>query len=146
MWTLLVTASLLFQHGSSFTFSKAWGCDIVTLESKDVVFYLLGRQSSKVSHLFLLTTTVPLWNATLALLYSLMFTKQAPKAQSLKLNGGKSGFSSLSFLGYTLKRVRVTVNVKEKKKKKSFPCSIVFRYLAKSVLNTLVLNWWYKAK
>ena len=39
---------------------------LFTLGRKDVVFYPLGHEHSKVSNLFLQTTTVPSWNVTFA--------------------------------------------------------------------------------
>lgn len=57
------------------------------------------------------------WKVTFAPLYSLMCMKPGLKAQSLKPNGRKSDFYLPSFLGNTLRRFIVIINVKKKGRK-----------------------------
>lgn len=87
----------------------------------DVILFTLGGKDSftpiRTRNLFFLTTPVPFWRLTFALLHSLLFMEPALKAQSLKLNGGKSDLYSPSFPGNTLRIYKFTINVKEEKKK-----------------------------
>lgn len=93
--------------------------------SGDVILLTLGRKDSflpiRTRHLLFLTTTVPFWKVNFALLHSLLFMEPALKAQSLKLNGGKSDLYSLSFPRNTLRIYKFTINVKEEKKKEILP-------------------------
>ena len=88
--------------------------------SGDVILFTLGRKDSflpiRTRNLLFLTTTVPFWKVNFALLHSLLFMESALKAQSLKLNGGKSDLYSLSFPRNTLRIYKFTIKVKEEKK------------------------------
>lgn len=91
-----------------------------TLERKDSFLPIRTR-----NHLFL-TTAVPFWKVNFALLHSLLVMEPALKAQSLKLNGEKSDLYSPSFLGNTLRVYKLTINVKEEKKRKK---NLVIKYV-----------------
>ena len=93
---------------------------LFTLERKDSFLPVRTR------NLLFLTTAVPFWKVSFALLHSLLIMEPALKAQSLKLNGGKSGLYSSSFLGNTLRVYKLTINVKEEKKRKK---NLVIKYV-----------------
>lgn len=85
--------------------------------------FTLGRKDSfppiRTRNLLFLTTPVPFWRVTFALLHSLLFMEPALKAQSLKLNGGKSDLYSPSFPGNTLRIYKFTNKCEGRKEKKN---------------------------
>lgn len=96
----------------------------------DVILFTLERKDSflpvRTRNLLFLTIAVPFWKVNFALLHSLMIMEPTLKAQRLKLNGGKSDLYSPSFPGNTLRVYKLTINVKEEKKRKK---NLVIKYV-----------------